>query len=157
MSRPHGRQKTARPSADVGSTPDTEVRMANLRVTYDGFQHCTAVKTPQGKTAAMDCPYTGKGEELSPADMVGSGLAGCMLISMGTLAVRDEIDISGTRVDVKVQQSEKHIESISLVFNMARAYTEMQRQKLERAAGLCPIKASFHADASIHIEYKYPD
>jgi hypothetical protein len=38
--------------------------MANLQVTYDGFQHCTALKKPQGKTAAMDCPYIGKGEEL---------------------------------------------------------------------------------------------
>ena len=72
--------------------------MANLQVTYDGFQHCTALKIPQGKTAAMDCPYTGKGEELSPANMVGSGLAGCMLISMGTLAIRDQIDINYTLV-----------------------------------------------------------
>lgn len=131
--------------------------MANLQVTYDGFQHCTALKKPQGKTAAMDCPYTGKGEELSPANMVGSGLAGCMLISMGTLAIRDKIDINGTCVDVEVEQSEKRIESISLVFNMAHVYSEKERQKLERAAGLCPIKSSFHSDASINIEYKYPD
>ena len=131
--------------------------MANLQVTYDGFQHCTALKMPQGKTAAMDCPYTGKGEELSPANMVGSGLAGCMLISMGTLAIRDQIDINGTCVDVEVEQSEKRIESISLVFNMAHAYSEKERQKLERAAGLCPIKSSFHSDTSINIEYKYPD
>ena len=73
--------------------------MASLKVTYDGFQHCTALAYPQGKTAAMDCPYTGKGEELSPANMVGSGLAGCMLISMGTLAIRDEIDITGATVE----------------------------------------------------------
>ena len=131
--------------------------MANLQVTYDGFQHCTAVKKPQGKTAAMDCPYTGKGEELSPANLVGSGLAGCMLISMGTLALRDEIDINGTCVDVEVEQSEKRIESIALVFNMPQAYLEKERQKLERAAGLCPIKSSFHPDTSLHIEYKYPD
>ena len=130
--------------------------MANLQVTYDGFQHCTALKQPQGKTAAMDCPYTGKGDELSPANMVGSGLAGCMLISMGTLAIRDEIDINGTCVDVDVEQSEKRIESISLVFNMAQAYSEKEQLKLERAAGLCPIKSSFHPDTSVHIEYRYP-
>ena len=131
--------------------------MASLQVTYDGFQHCTALKKPQGKTAAMDCPYTGKGEELSPANMVGSGLAGCMLISMGTLAIRDEIDINGASVDVEVEQSEKRIESISLVFNMPYTYSEEERQKLERAAGLCPIKSSFHSGTSIHIEYKYPE
>lgn len=131
--------------------------MATLQVTYDGFQHCTALKQPQGKTAAMDCPYTGKGEELSPANMVGSGLAGCMLKSMGTIALRDDIDIMGTTVDIEVEQSEKRIESVGLVFNMSQAYTEQEKQKLERAAGLCPIKSSFHPDTSIHVEYKYPN
>jgi len=131
--------------------------MAKLQVTYDGYQHCTAIKMPQNKTVAMDCPYTGKGEELSPANLVGAGLAGCMLISMGTLALRDEIDINGTCVDVEVEQSEKHIESISILFNMAQTYSEMDRVKLERAAGLCPIKSSFHSDTTISIEYKYPD
>lgn len=131
--------------------------MANLQVTYDGFQHCTALKKPQGKTAGIDCPYTGKGEELFPANIVDSGLAGCMIISMGTLAIRDKIDINGTCVDVEVEQSEKRIESISLIFNMAHVYSEIERQKLERAAGLCPIKSSFYSDTSINIEYKYPD
>lgn len=131
--------------------------MTKLQVTYDGFQHCTALKQPQGKTAAMDWPYTGKGEEFSPANMVGSGLAGCMLISMGTLAIRDKIDINGTCVDIEVDSSDKRIQSISLVFNMAHVYTDIERQKLERAAGLCPIKSSFHPDTSIHVEYKYPD
>lgn len=131
--------------------------MAKLQVTYDGFQHCTALKQPQGKTAAMDCPYTGKGEELSPANMAGSGLAGCMLISMGTLAIRDNIDINETCVDVEVEQFEKRIESISLAFNMAHAYSEKDRLKLERAAGQCPIKSSFHPDISISTEYKYPE
>ena len=131
--------------------------MATLHITYDGFQHTTARKEPQGKEVAMDCPYTGKGEELSPANLVGSGLAGCMLISMGTLALRDEIDIQGTRVDIDVEQSEKRIESISLKFNMAHPYTDEERIKLERAAGLCPIKHSFHPDTPISITYQYPD
>lgn len=131
--------------------------MTKLQVTYDGIQHCTALKLPQGKTAAMDCPYTGKGEEFSPANMVGAGLAGCMLISMGTLAMRDSIDISGTCIDVELEQSEKRIESIQLVFNMARGYSKVERQKLERAAGLCLIKSSFHQETSITIEYIYPE
>ncbi|MFC1589338.1 OsmC family protein [Pseudomonadota bacterium] len=131
--------------------------MANLQVTYDGFQHCTAIKQPQGKTAAMDCPYTGKGEELSPANMVGAGLAGCMIISMGTLSIRDNIDINDTCVDVEIEQSEKRIESIKLIFNMARTYSKEKRTKLERAAGLCPIKSSFHPETSISVEYKYPE
>jgi len=105
----------------------------------------------------MDCPYTGKGDELSPANMSGSGLAVCMLISMGTLAIKDVIDIDGTCIDIEVEQPEKRIESMNLVFNMAQSHSEKERKKLERAAGLCPIESSFHRDTSIHIEYKYPE
>ena len=105
--------------------------MASLDVTYDGFQHCTALAYPQGRTAAMDCPYTGKGEELSPANMVGAGLAGCMLISMGTLAIRDEIDITGATVSVDGK-------SISLVSSeeaaQARYESEMAAAQAASAA-----------------------
>lgn len=131
--------------------------MSVLQTTYDGFQHCVAVRLPQGNTVAMDCPYTGKGEELSPGNLIGSGLAGCMLISMGTLALRDNIDIHGTCVDIDMIQSAQRIESISLVFHMQKAYSNEERIKLERAAGLCPIKASFHPDVNISVEYKYPN
>jgi uncharacterized OsmC-like protein len=133
-----------------------EVIMEKLQVTYDGTQHCTAVNSPQGKNVAMDCPYTGKGEELSPANLVGSGLAGCMLISMGILAMRDHIDINGTYIEVELTQSEKRIESISLVINMTQPYSKKARLKLERAAAMCPIKSSFHPDTTISVEYRYP-
>jgi len=60
-------------------------------MTYDGFQHATALQeereNARGKTVATDCPYTGKGEEFSPLELTGTGVAGCCLISMGTLAM----------------------------------------------------------------------
>ncbi len=131
--------------------------MNTLRITYDELQHCTALREPQGNTVAMDCPYTGKGEEFSPGNLVGTGLAGCMLISMGTLALRDKIDISGTNVDVQMTQTDKRIEAISLLFSMPRNFSAQERVKLERAAGLCPIKNSFHPDVTISVKYKYPE
>jgi uncharacterized OsmC-like protein len=77
--------------------------MSELRISYDAIQHATALQGPQGKTVAMDaCPATrGEGEEFSPMNLVGSGLAGCMLFSMGMVALQDKLDISGVRVDVK--------------------------------------------------------
>ena len=46
---------------------------------------------------------------------------------------------------------------MNLVFNMVQAYSKEERQKLEKAAGLCPIKSSFHPETDISIEYKYPE
>ena len=134
--------------------------MNTLRLEYDGDQHGTAYKEPQSKRVAMDCPYTGKGEEFSPGNLVGIGVAGCMLLSMGAVAQRDQLNLQGTVVDIELTETNKpfaHIDTIHLVFNIPRRFSPTDCQKLERASGLCPIKASFHAETSITVEFNYPD
>ena len=68
--------------------------MSTLRTTYDESQHCIAVDQVKGKSGTMDCPYTGKGEELSPGNLLEAALSGCMLISMGAIAMRYDIDLT---------------------------------------------------------------
>lgn len=137
-----------------------EPKPVSLEVTYDDFQHCSAIRMPHNNQVSMDCPYTAKGEEFSPLNLTGVSLAGCMLLSMGTLAIRDRLDISGTKVDVQVTPKEKPtpmIDSIDLTFKMARDFSEKDRFKLERAAGLCPIKPSLHPDVTLNVSYTYPE
>ena len=137
--------------------------MTKVSLTYDGFQHATSVQeereNARGKTVATDCPYTGKGEEFSPLELTGTGVAGCCLISMGTLAVRKNIDITGTRVDANLSWTEKmdRIGAIDLTFNMAKNYSDKERMMLERAADACPIKHSFHPDTKITVQFIYPE
>lgn len=137
--------------------------MAKVSLTYDGFQHATSVQeereNARGKTVATDCPYTGKGEELSPLELTGTGVAGCCLISMGTLAIRREIDLTGTRLDAELSWTKNNdrIGAIDLTFTMARNYSEKERMMLERAADACPIKHSFHSDTKITVKFIYPE
>ncbi len=44
--------------------------MGELTTVYDGDQHCTASDADKGKSVQMDCPYAGKGEELSPGNLL---------------------------------------------------------------------------------------
>lgn len=134
--------------------------MSNLRVTYDGDQHCTALKESHGKTVAMDCPHTGKGEEFSPGELVGASLAGCMFLSLGAVAQRNNLDISGACADVETSMTDKpvmRIGTITVVFTMPASLSETDRTKLERAAGLCPIKPSFHPDIPISVHFNYTE
>ena len=136
-----------------------EVIMSKLQITYDGSGHCTALQKAQGKTVAIDCPYAG-GKEFSPTNLVGAGLASCMLLSMGTLAVRDKLDISGTCVDVELSITDKPIKrigAIDLTFNMPTNFAAADRVKLESAAGKCPIKNSFHSEVPIFVSFNYPE
>lgn len=132
--------------------------MKTLRLEYDGDQHGTAYKEPQSKRVAIDCPYTGKGEEFSPGNLVGIGVAGCMLLSMGAVAQRDQLNLQGTVVDIELTETNEpfaHIDTIQLVFNIPRRFSPTDCQKLERAAGLCPIKASFRTETDITAEFNY--
>ncbi len=134
--------------------------MSNLVTVYDEMQHCTSTKYPQEKSVATDCPYTGKGEEFSPGDLVESALAGCMLLSMGTLAMRNDIDITGASVDVELIATDKPVmryKEINVNVIMARDYSKKDRIRLERAADSCPIKHSFDKEIEIKVKYSYPE
>ena len=134
--------------------------MSQLTTTYDGDQHCTADDTAKGKHVAIDCPYTGKGEDLSPGNLLEASLAGCMLISMGSTASRDGIDLVGTTVSVELEATPppKIVYSgIKVDVNMPAGLSELQRTKLERAADMCPIKHSFRDDIAFSVAYHYPD
>ncbi len=131
--------------------------MSKVRVTYDGEQHCTSLKESHAKTVALDCPHTGKGEEFSPGELAGTSLAGCIFLSLGAVAQRNKLDISGARADVEPSMTEKRIGKIDLVFRMPANLSDTDRSKLERAAGLCPIKPSFHPDIPISVQFNYPE
>ncbi len=133
--------------------------MGKVHVIYDAKQHCKATREKDNKTVSMDCPYTGKGEEFSPGNLLESAVGGCMLISMGTLAMRNDIDITGTRIDVSSAMTETmplRIAKIEIEVIMPRSYDEKSRTMLEKAAASCPIKNSFGADTAISVRYKYP-
>jgi uncharacterized OsmC-like protein len=102
--------------------------MNSLQLIYDEQQHATAWKEPQHKSVAIDCPFTGKGEELSPGNLLGISVAGCMLLSMGAVAQRDKLDLGGTVVDIELSETDKpfpHVNAVDLVFNIPRDETRI--------------------------------
>ena len=134
--------------------------MSSVTTTYDGGQHCTAMDGSKAKSVAMDCPYTGKGEELSPGNLLEAALAGCMMISMGPTATREGIDLTGATISVDVASSpppKVDYTGLSVHVNMPAGLSELQRTKLERAADTCPIKHSFKDDIELSVAYHYPD
>jgi uncharacterized OsmC-like protein len=132
--------------------------MNTLKLTYDGDQHATALKEPHHNSVAIDCPFTAKGDEFSPGNLLGISVAGCMLLSMGAVAQRDQLDLSGTVVDIELTETDEpypHVDTITLAFNIPRDFAIADRQKMERAAGLCPIKHSFGDDTVVTATYNY--
>ncbi len=132
--------------------------MYSLTITYDAAQHVTARKEPSHNVVAVDCPFTGKGVEFSPASLLAVSLASCMLLSMGAIAQRDGISLKGTDVDVKVSGMDQvfpHVDKIALTFRFHQAFDQEERAKLERAAGLCPIMGSLDPSTEVEATFEY--
>ncbi len=131
--------------------------MNRLEISYDKIQHCVVNKYPQDVSLALDCPQTGAGREFSPTNLVGAGLAGCMLLSMGAVANKESIDIAGTKVEINMDMTANRIGEIILDFSMPMKYSRRESDKLEASISLCPIYSSFHPDTKITVNFNYPN
>src|ERR1051325_1699972 len=76
--------------------------MVQIDITYQGQLRCQSTHQPSGTKVLTDAPVDnmGKGESFSPTDMVATALGTCMLTTMGIVAQRKNIDISGSTVSV---------------------------------------------------------
>lgn len=108
----------------------------------------------------MDCPYTGKGEEFSPTNLVEAALGGCMLLAMGAIAMRHDIDLTNATIDTTITSRDKPVlrfESVDVRVAMPAGLSVPQRAMLERASENCPIKHSLGSDTELTVHFEYPD
>ena len=106
--------------------------MATIQTLYLGDLRTEITHVQSGNRVITDAPTdnNGKGEYISPTDMVAAALGSCMLTLMGIAARRLEIDLKGTRVEIqKVMAAEpRRIAEIRLDF-YCRAITATKTRK----------------------------
>ena len=128
--------------------------MVEIRLTYEGDLHCSAVHKPSGSVIATDAPLdnNGRGEAFSPTDLVATALAACMATVIGIVAKRKEIDVTGMSVNARKFMSDdqpRRISRIELDLKMPLAADHPDRKLLESAARGCPVHHSIHPDIDV--------
>ena len=100
-----------------------------------------------GQKIITDAPpdNNGRGEAFSPTDLVCAALSSCMMTIMGMLADREGIDLTGLRTDVvkMMASNPRKIAEVQITFfhdNLVA--TDVQKEKLKRAALTCPVALS---------------
>jgi putative redox protein len=134
--------------------------MNTVKLIYDSDHHVTATMEPQHKIVSVDCPYTGDGAEFSPANLLSISLGSCMLLSIGAVAHRAKIDLSGTTVNVHFKEEAKpfpHVASIHYVVDVPHQLSAVDRRRIENAAELCPIKSNIGDNTEIKVKFKYAE
>lgn len=131
---------------------------STVKLSYDSDHHVTASKEPHHKTIGVDCPYTGDGEEYSPANLLCVSLGSCMLLAIGSIAARNQLDLNGTELTVSFKEEAKpfpHVASIDYEFNIPHEFDVVDIRRIENAADLCPIKSNIGESTKISLKFNY--
>jgi len=128
--------------------------MVEIRLTYEGDLHCSAVHQSSGSVIATDAPLdnNGRGEAFSPTDLVATALAACMATVIGIVAKRKEIDVTGMSISARKFMSDdqpRRISRIELDLQMPLPADHPDRKLLESAARGCPVHHSIHPDIDV--------
>lgn len=133
--------------------------MATIETIYLGYLRTEITHVQSGNKVITDAPTdnNGKGEYISPTDMVAAALGSCMMTLMAIAARRMEIELKGTRIEIqKVMAADpRRIAEIRLDFYFPGEYSEKDRKILERAAETCPVGKSLHPDLKQVVNYHY--
>ena len=129
--------------------------MVEINIVYEGQLHCAATHGPSATVLTTDAPKDnmGKGESFSPTDLVATALGTCIVTTMGIVAQRHGIDISGTKVRVEkhmITTGIRRIGRLPVEIHVPHTVSEEDRQRLENAAGTCPVHKSLHPDVDAY-------
>lgn len=128
---------------------------------YLGSLRVEAKHEASGTTMISDAPVDngGEGRSFSPTDMCSMSLAMCGLTIMGLYAKNHGLDIDGATFSVTKHMSPKpprRIVCIEVTFNMpARAYSDREKQALERAVHSCPVHLSLHPEVEQKLTFNW--
>ncbi len=131
-----------------------------IEVEYEGDLHCTVTHGPSGDRFRTDAPVDnqGRGEHISPTDLVAASIGSCMLTIMGIAARTRDLDMRGARARVLKHMSNeprRHISKLEVEITLPAALDAKSRQILERAAHGCPVHASMGPDTEVALHFVY--
>ncbi|MDR1671226.1 MAG: OsmC family protein [Alistipes sp.] len=135
--------------------------MATLKTKHLGNLRTEITHLQSGNSLMTDAPTdnNGRGEYISPTDMVAGALGSCMLTLMEMAASRMDIDMTGTTLGItKIMAADpRRIAEIQIEVWLPFAADAKTRTILERAADTCPVGKSLHPDLRRTVNYHYKE
>ncbi len=134
--------------------------MTTIKTIYLGDLRTENEHLQSGNKVITDAPTDnrGKGEFFSPTDILATALGSCILTIMGIKARDNDIDITGTQVDVtKIMASDpRRVAEVLVDFTFPqKGYTDEEKQLIESVAGTSPVPLSLHPDLKQTITFNW--
>jgi uncharacterized OsmC-like protein len=125
--------------------------MTTIKSKYLGDLRTECIHLQSGNKIFTDAPTDnrGKGEAFSPTDLLATSLGSCIMTIMGIVARDNNIDITGTELDItKIMASDpRRVSEVVVEFNFPdKEYTDEEKKIIESVAGTSPVPLSVHLD-----------
>ncbi len=134
--------------------------MITVKTSYMGNLRTENEHLQSGAKIITDAPVDnrGKGESFSPTDLVATALGNCIMTIMGITAADNNIDITGTRLEVtKIMTSNPRRigEVVVEFFFPQKGYSDSDKKLIESVAGTSPVPLSLHPDVKQTIIFNW--
>lgn len=134
--------------------------MVSMKAIYMGGLRTEVTHLKSGNKIITDAPpdNNGRGEAFSPTDLTCASLNSCMMTLMGILAEREQIDLAGLKAEiVKMMASNpRKIAEVQITFTHDNLVaTDIQKEKLKRAALTCPVALSLNDELKQTIVFNF--
>jgi putative redox protein len=131
--------------------------MVTMKAVYQGTLRCNASHDPSGVELVTDAPVDnhGLGRSFSPTDLLATALGTCIVTTMAIVAQRHGVELSGTNLIITkemVTQPVRRIGKIGVRIDVPVAVSPELRDRLERAAHVCPVHQSLHPDVVCDVQ-----
>ena len=128
--------------------------MVEIKLSYEGDLHCSAIHLPSGNTLVTDAPLdnNGLGQAFSPTDLLATALGSCMATVIGILAKRKQLAVEGMTINVRKFRSEeapRRVKRLELDLQIPLPGSHPDRKLFESAAHGCPVHHSIHPDIEV--------
>jgi putative redox protein len=136
--------------------------MVEIKLTYEGDLHCSAIHLPSGNTLVTDAPLdnNGRGEAFSPTDLVATALGACMATVIGIVAKRKELPVEGMAISVRKFMSDdqpRRIKRLELDLQVPLPGSHPDRKVFESAARGCPVHHSIHPEIEVVMNWLWQE
>lgn len=134
--------------------------MDTSHITYLGDLRTEVTHVRSGQRFVTDAPVDnkGKGEAISPTDLLATSLAACMITTMDIVARDKGIELKSVSARVvkymaaaprRVQRVDIHLELDGASLGLA------ERELMEQTAHGCPVAMSLHPDLVQDVHFTY--
>lgn len=134
--------------------------MITVQTTYLGNLRTENIHVQSGTKILTDAPTDnrGKGEAFSPTDLLATSLGTCIMTIMGIKAMDNNIDITGTKLEItKIMASDpRRVDEVVMEFHFPdKPYTIEEKKLIESVAGISPVPLSVHTNLKQTVRFHW--